>query len=83
MRKVGRVKWGVEAKTFGAESETGVLVAMMIWFSTSVRSLPPEDNSRQVPYRYFVGYDSHRVEHGVRRLKREKVRQIGEPFKEL
>jgi hypothetical protein len=40
MRKVGRVNWGVAAKTLGEESETEVLVAIMSRFSTSVRSVP-------------------------------------------
>jgi hypothetical protein len=35
------VNWGVEAKTFAADTETAVLVAMMIWFPTSEKESPP------------------------------------------
>ena len=55
MRNVGRVNCGVEAKTFAAVTEIAVLVAMMIWFPTSVRSLPPRDDNRQVVNRTCGG----------------------------
>ena len=63
---------GVEAKTFGAETETAVLVAIMIEFPTSVRSLPPRDHVRQVVtvpkgVRFFP-----QAEHTLRRVEMEK-----------
>jgi len=48
MRKVGRVNWGVEAKTFGAEVETAVLVAMVMKFLVPRRSVLFPRDSRQV-----------------------------------
>jgi hypothetical protein len=48
MRNVGRVNWGVEAKTFGAVDEAAMLVAMVMNFLVPKRSVLPLRDSRQV-----------------------------------
>ena len=48
MRKVGRVNWGVEAKTFGAVDEAAMLVAMMMKFLVPWESVFPSGDGRQV-----------------------------------
>jgi len=48
MRKVGRVNWGVEAKTFVAVDEAAMLVAMMMNFLVPKRSVLPFMDFRQV-----------------------------------